>query len=167
MSTLAFPIVDGLSANTLKCDITNPYVISSISQRAGNITELSGYRLSAALDTLHSAVPMQKVLAKEFALAGYSKDPPVKSLLGYELVEHYDFGGETNVVCGHKTMNHITCGVGGTKLIIQLKALEAAAEAQLSTTAREFKLFVDNSSYSSVGACTVDLSSKLKFTIVS
>lgn len=170
VSSQAFPIFDGLSANTLKCDLRNPYVISSISQRAGNITELSGYRLSAALDTLHSAVPMQKVLAREFVIAGYSEDPPVKSLLGSQLVKYDDVGGTINVVCGHKTVNCFTHtnGTSGTKLAIQLKSLEADAEAQLSATSLEFKLLVDNAQVQSVGVCMVELSGlSSKYTLVS
>lgn len=68
MSAQAMPVIDGLSANTLKCDSVNPYVISSITQKDGNIVSLGGYRLSAAFDEMYAK---SSVSVKKSEIAGY------------------------------------------------------------------------------------------------
>lgn len=38
--------------NTIRCDVTTPYIISAITQSGGNITDLEGYRLQDGMHTV-------------------------------------------------------------------------------------------------------------------
>ena len=73
-----FPILDGLSSNSLCCDIDNPYIISAITQKDGNICQLSGYRLSSALNHIHEEVVFDILKAKNVEISGWML--PVDSL---------------------------------------------------------------------------------------
>lgn len=55
-------ILDNLSSNALCCaTIPNPYIISALYQENGNITSLSGYRLSDGMDYLFQNVVFDQI----------------------------------------------------------------------------------------------------------
>lgn len=66
-----FPVLDNLSSNTICCDVANPYIISAIVQKDGNISALEGYRLSSAMNQLHTEVAFDTVKAKKLEIAGW------------------------------------------------------------------------------------------------
>ena len=137
-----FPILNGFNSNTICCDIGNPYVISSIVQKDGNISSVSGYRLSSMLETLHRNVAFNTIKAKNIEIAGWSGNNPLKSLYGYKLV---DQKFNTNIRVSHHTFNYCY-PLGGTPqtLSISFEPLQADAASMIAGTQLEFKVYVDN-----------------------
>lgn len=137
-----FPILNGFSSNTICCDVGNPYVISSIVQKDGNISSVSGYRLSSMLESLHRSVAFNTIKAKNIEIAGWSGNNPLKSLYGYKLV---DQKFNTNIRVSHHTFNYCY-PLGGTPqtLSISFEPLQADAASMIAGTQLEFKVYVDN-----------------------
>ena len=71
--------ITSLVDKTIKCDIKKPYIISSISQDGGNITDLSGYRLYDGMRTVFSEEPDLKNIIP--SLTSTTKDGGARTVL--------------------------------------------------------------------------------------
>lgn len=149
-----FPILDSLSSNTICCNIENPYIISSIVQRDGNICEVGGYRLSTMIDKIHQEVAVDTLKAKKIEIAGWGGNNPLKSLYGYKIIDH---GLNLNINVSHHTLNCSYPSGGTSKIInVYLEDITASAKEEFSDTQFEFKLYVDNTRLGTIASHTVN-----------
>lgn len=151
-----FPILDSLSSNSICCDVGNPYIISAIVQKDGNICQLSGYRLSSAMEHLHQEVAFDTLKAKKIEIAGWPGSNPLKSMYGYQIV---DWKIDTNIKAGHHTFNYCMPPGGTTRTIaVSLEDISDEAKAAFLSTQLEFKLYVDNTRAGAVASHNIDWS---------
>lgn len=151
-----FPVLDNLSSNTICCDVANPYIISAIVQKDGNISALEGYRLSSAMNQLHTEVVFDTIKAKKLEIASGGGNNPLRPVYGNQVIY---FGLGLNITVGLNTFN-ISRPSGSTqkKITVTLEELSDEAKRIFAGTQFEFKLLVDNTKNGMVESHTIDWS---------